>query len=127
MLKRIATSALALTAAVLISGCASFATGQTLNGQTINAMGDDVAHVNGKNSGLYLLMIPLITGSTDSLGSISFGEDNVNVESVVDMVTRESAALGSTSTTDMTSARGGFWIPPIFFWETVQVSANAGK
>ncbi len=120
-----ATLAIAGTAA--LSGCASLETGTTLNGQQLSDMGANVAHVNGSNWGLYLLDIPLITGSTSNPGSIAFGEDTVNVDAVVDMVTAKSAELGASKTADLQSSASSAWLVPTFvlFLREVQVSGNA--
>ncbi len=121
------------TAIVLLSGCASVQTAKSLNGQKIDAAGTPVAHINAKNWGLYLLSIPLISGTTDAgtVGKIGFGKDTVNVASMVDVVTRESKTLGGTKTLDLVSHAGSMMmplpIPFIFYFTNVEVSGNAVK
>lgn len=116
----------------LLSGCASVKTAKTLNGQKIDAAGSPVAHINAQNSGYYLLWIPLISGETaaGSVGKIGFGKDTVKVDNVVDMVTRESKAMGGTKTVDLTSHVSSapmLPIPFLFSIKSVEVSGNAVK
>jgi len=114
-------------------GCASIQTAQKFNSEKIDLNGaQEVAHINGSTWGFYLLWIPLITGSTDDVGSISFlGPDYVKVEPVVDMVTRKSKEMGATKTLDLVSSTGGmmlpFPFPFLFYINEVQVSGNAVK
>ncbi|HNX52668.1 MAG TPA: hypothetical protein PLD51_02095 [Pontiellaceae bacterium] len=116
----------------LLSGCASVQTSKNLNGQKIDAAGTPVAHIHAKNSGYYLLGIPLIAGQTEagSVGKIGLGKDTVNVSSMVDVVTRESKALGGTKTVDLSSRVDSMPmlpIPFVFTIESVQVSGNSVK
>jgi hypothetical protein len=116
----------------LLSGCASVQTSKNLNGQKIDAAGTPVAHINANNSGYYLLWIPLIAGQTEagSVGKIGFGKDTVNVECMVDVVTRESNLRGATKTLDLTSHVSSIPMLPIPFLfkiKSVEVSGNAVK
>ncbi len=116
----------------LLSGCASVQTARNLNGQKIDAAGSPVAHINAKNSGYYLLWIPLIAGQTEagSVGKIGIGKDTVKVDNMVDVVTRESKAQGGTKTLDLTSHVSSMPMIPIpflFSIESVEVSGNAVK
>ena len=125
---------LAMTgAAVLFAGCSTvqYAGSKELNGQDITASGTSVAHVSGYSSGLYLLSIPLIVGSADNPGSITFGEDSVNVTAVTKMVTKKSKDLKGSKTIDLVSMTGStnipIPIPYLFYWKTAMVSGNSVK
>lgn len=118
---------IAIVCLALIQGCASTQVAKDLNGEQIATTGNNVAHVYGNNWGLYCLSIPMITGSTENPGSISwFSEDSVSVPSVTKMVTAKTKALGATSTLDIKSNTSSFWIFPTFvlFIRTVEVSGN---
>ena len=121
MLKK-AIAALALCAA---AGCSSLQTAQNLNGQSLSDVGDTIGHVNGSAWGVYVLWIPILTGSTESPGNIAVFQDTVNVDAVVNMVTAKSAEMGASSTTDLQSTAGGFWIWPVFVIKDVSASGNA--
>lgn len=132
-MKKLMINVLAAGVAIaLLSGCASVQTAKNLNGQKIDASGSPVTHINAKNSGYYLLWIPLIAGQTEagSVGKIGFGKNTVNVESMVDVVTRESKTLGGTKTLDLNSNVSSMPMLPIPFLfniKSVQVSGNSVK
>ena len=115
--------------AVVISGCASIVTTDKLNNQTLCPGEKNVAHVNTSNWGIYVLSIPILTGSSDDVGSIAIMKDTVNVPTAVDMATKKAHDLGATKTTDLTSHYSNFWIAPLFvvFIRSVEVSGNAVK
>ena len=118
-------------AALLFAGCSAIQTANssTFNGQRITATGTGVAHISGSCSGLYLLWIPLITGSVENPNSIVFGEDSCNVNAVTSMVTAKSRSLGAAKTLDLVSTRESSTIPVFFCfrWRTVMVSGNAAN
>ncbi len=125
---------LALTgAAVLFVGCSTVQTAgvKTFNNQSITTSGTSVAHVSGYTSGLYLLWIPLLTGSSAEPGAIKWNEDSVNVTAVTKMVTKKSAEMGGTRTIDLVSMTSSANIPVpfpfIFYWKTTTVSGNSVK
>ena len=118
------------------AGCASVNTAEVLNEQSLSDGGEPVAHLNVRNSGLYVLpFLPMISGSTDNPGSAAFFKDTVTVECAVDLLTRKSAELGGTVVTDIQSKTKGVWIPlplppfivPIYWWKSVEVSGNVVK
>ena len=127
--KTIMAMSLAVAAAVLASGCASVKVADDFGKQKIsdNATEKNVAHVVANNWGLYLLSIPMITGSTDKPGAVVFGEDTVNPKSVVKLVTNKSDELGATKTLDLDTKTRSTWIFPlfVFFIEGVETSGNA--
>lgn len=121
-----------LVMAVMVSGCASVSPATRLNGQMLTPGDKPVAHVNASTWGIYWLpIVPLVTGSTDKPGEMSFFKDTVTVESVVDMTTAKSKELGATKTTDLQSSTTSmlvFPVPPFLLWyKAVQVSGNAVK
>lgn len=130
-MKKIAFMFTLVGAALLFAGCSSLQTADAskFNGQKITAAGTGVAHISGSCSGLYLLWIPLIVGSTESPNSIVFSEDSCNVTAVTDMVTKKGKELNAAKTIDLVSTKDSSNIPiPIpflFFWRTVTVSGNA--
>lgn len=131
-MKKWTISILAGISIALLSGCASVQTAKNLNGQKIDASGSPVTHIYAKNSGYYLLWIPLITGQTEagSVGKIGFGKDTVNVNCMVDVVTRESKAMGGTKTLDLATHTGNIPmlpIPFVFSIKSIEVSGNSVK
>ena len=117
---------LALTgAAVLFAGCSTVQTAdvKTFNNQSITASGTSVAHVSGYTSGLYLLWIPLLTGSTANPGSIDVLKDTVTVGSLMPVLTAETKKLGATKVLNLASQFkvGGF----IFYTRQINISGNA--
>lgn len=133
-MKRKLSILLALTgAAVLFAGCSTVQTAdsKTFNDQSITDSGKSVAHVSGYASGLYLLWIPLFTGSTEEPGAIMWNEDSCNVTAVTKMVTKKSGQLGSSRTIDLVSTKSSVNIPIpfpyIFYWKTATVSGNSVK
>ena len=133
MKKKIAFLFALTGAALLFAGCSSLQTAGTskFNGQKITASGNGVAHISGYSSGLYLLWIPLIVGSTENPGAITFGEDSCNVTAVTKMVTGKSKEMKAAKTVDLVSSSSSFNfpvpIPFIFNWKSVTVSGNAAN
>ncbi len=113
--------------ALLFAGCVNVekVADPDLNGEKISLAGTPIAHLNAQNWGIYLFSIPLLTGSTDSVGSIAVLKDTVNVQSMIPVVTAESKKLNATQTLDLASqySVGGF----IFYTRSINISANAVK
>lgn len=112
---------------LLFAGCVSVEAVQkpNLNGEDISASGTPVAHLNAQNWGFYLFSLPLLTGSTEAVGSIAVLQDTVNVESMVPVVTAKSKELKARRTLDLASQFSitGF----IIYTRSINVSANAVK
>jgi len=89
----------------------------------------DVAHLNVSNWGLYCLWIPIFTGSTEKPGDIAVWQDTVNVNSVVELATKESRRMGAKRLVDLKSNNSSTWIFLTFvlFLRETQVSGNAVK
>ena len=129
-MKKLMTIMMSVLAVVVISGCSSVQVATKFNDQKLTlASNAEVAHLNGSTWGLYILSIPVLTGSTAKPDNMVFGEDSVNVPSVVDMVTAKSKALGGKEVVDMTSSTSSLWIAPLFvvFIKSVEVSGNSVK
>lgn len=113
---------------VVTTGCASVQTAVKMNDQKLETTENaNVAHINGSTWGVYLLWIPILTGSTEKIGSTNFNVDDVKLEPVVNMVTKKSKEMGAVRLTDMQSDVTSRYIPPVFFVEEVEVSGNAVK
>ena len=126
-MRKLSMLAAAVMAAALFTGCASFQVTKAneLSGEKLSTSGTPIAHLNADNWGLYLFMIPLITGSSDEAGKTVFLQDTVNVEKMAPMVAAKSKELGASKTLNMisrTQATG--WM---FYFKEVQISANAVK
>ena len=124
-MKKIMLFVSAVAVGLLFAGCVSVEAvqGSDLNGEGIANTGTPVAHINAQNWGIYLFSIPLLTGATDTPGSIAVLKDTVNVESMIPVVTARSRALKATKTLDLASqfSVSGF----IFYTRSINVSANA--
>lgn len=125
---------LAVFAAVLVftAGCASVQVTQPtdLGGMKLAASDQTIAHINAQNWGLYLLSIPLITGSATKPGSIAwFSEDSVNVPQTVNILTQAAKDVNASKVIDVTSDRSSLTLPvPIpflFSIKSTNVSGNA--
>jgi hypothetical protein len=130
-MKNMLVAIVGIATIVALAGCASVQTAgpEDLNTQKLTAAQgvNNVSHVSGLNWGLYLLWIPIFSGSTEKPGSMLFNKDTVNVHSVVNMVTKKSLDLGATHTLDLQSDTNSMWIFPVFFLKEVEVSGNAVK
>ncbi|MBO4305315.1 MAG: hypothetical protein J6A21_12090 [Lentisphaeria bacterium] len=131
MLKKTLFVLAAAAAVFAFSACSSMEYATTLNDQrlTVSPELTSLGHVNGEIWGLYLFDIALLTGSSVRPGSMVCFNDTVRVDNVVKMVTAESAKnLDScTAILDMRSERNSFWIFPLLWIKSVQVSGNAVK
>jgi len=115
---------------VLSAGCSSVQTAKSLHDLSLAPEGENVCHINGAVSGLYLLgAIPLITGNTSDPNSIfpAFFTDTASLDATAEMVSRQAKQRGATRMLDTQSASRSLWIAPSFvlFWKTQTLSANA--
>ena len=85
--------------------------------------------LNVNNWGLYFLWIPIFTGSTDKPGDIAVCRNTVNVNSVVELATRESKRMGAKRLVDLKSDNSCIWLFPtlVLFLRETQVSGNSVK
>ena len=122
--------ALASAALILLVGCSSIHTAKSLHDLSLAPEGENVCHINGTVSGLYLLgTIPLITGNTSDPNSIfpAFFTNTASLNATAEMVSRQAQQRGATHMLDTQSASRSLWIIPSFvlFWKTQTLSANA--
>ena len=126
-MKKMILSLSLAAAAIVFAGCVSVETvkGADLNAQSISNSGTTVAHVNVQNWGIYLFSIPLLSGDTNSVGSIAVLKDTVNPEAVVPVVTAEAKKLGGKKVYDLASQYNEFGF--IFVNRSINVSGNVVK
>ena len=126
-MKKMILSLSLAAAAIVFAGCVSVETvkGADLNKQSISNSGTTVAHVNVQNWGIYLFTIPLLSGDTNSVGSIAVLKDTVNPEAVVPVVTAEAKKLGGKKVYDLASQYSEFGF--IFVNRSINVSGNVVK
>lgn len=122
----------ACAAMVVVAGCSSVRTAgmNDMSGMKLTiGNNQDIAHVNVKNSGLYLLSVPIFSGSIDKPGSMSFNKDTVKLRHVTRLLTTRCQNIGATRAVDMTSEVSSTMIPLplpfLFYWESIEISANA--
>ena len=126
-MKKLLTLCVAAATAAVFCGCSSLqvATVDDFNGQKMTPSGSATAHISATNFGLYLLWIPLITGSTDNFGVPTLVTDTVSPQALTAAVTKQAKAAGARTTadlvTDVTSA--GF----IFYYRSGTASGTAVK
>ena len=114
-------------AAVVFTGCASVNVAGTdkLNGEQLSYTGKAQAHIQAENWGIYLFMIPLITGDTANPGKTVFLQDTVTVPQVCKLMAAEAKKQGAKYTLNVVSAPA---TNPWFFGiKEVHVSANLVK
>ena len=112
---------------LFMSACASVEVVKdpNLNGQAIANSGRTIAHLDAQNWGIYLFTIPLLTGSTENPGSIDVLKDNVNVPSLMPVLTAKSKALGASKTLNLASQYSESGL--IFYTRSINISGNAVK
>jgi len=89
------------------AGCSSVqvADKNTFNGLNASPVaGAPIAHVSTNSYGLYLLWIPLITGSTSNLGFPTIGEDCANSQTQVRLIAEKAAALNGSKIADLSTS-----------------------
>ncbi|HPS00530.1 MAG TPA: discoidin domain-containing protein [Candidatus Sumerlaeota bacterium] len=110
-------------------GCTSLDTATTFNDLNLEPGRQNVCHVNGRISGLYLFSLPIVTGDPAAPGepSIVFFENTANLNRLADMMSRFAKQQGASDLVDVNSSSSSFWLFPTFvlFWRTEVMSANA--
>ena len=129
MVRKMGVIAVSLCLLAGVVGCATVDSAKDVNGLLLTVdKTTTVAHLNGESWGIYLLpIIPLLSGDTASGGGMAVLTDTCRVDEVVKMVTRSARDMGATTVADLQSDRTSIWIPPVFWYKSVQVSANAVK
>ena len=127
MVKRICMLSVAAMAAVILTGCSALevASQNDFGACRVTTSGQNVGHVSVTAHGLYLLWIPLITGSVDQFGVPCLITDTANPSTLVEAVTKKGKALGGTKVIDLvtTSGSSGF----IFNYKTASASGTVIK
>jgi len=117
-------------------GCASVKKASTFNGLKLCQGKENVGHYHGKNWGIYVLWIPILTGDSDkveadggALINTTLLKDTVNLDSLAAMITRIAKADGADTVVDMVSSRNTVWVAPflVVFMKNVSMSANGVK
>lgn len=127
MLKKVMALLCVAVAAVVLTGCSSLQMAEVsdFNNQRVADSGSPVEHIAVATHGLYLLWIPLITGSTDNFGVPTLVTDTVCPTALTNAVTKEAKRAGAGKTidlvTDVTSV--GF----IFYYRSGTASGTALK
>ena len=103
MYKKLLTFGVAALAAVVFSGCSALQTADKndFNGMDVTTSGTPVAHISATTHGLYLLWIPLVTGSTSQIGMPALLEDTVNAATLTDMITGKAKEMGGERVIDL--------------------------
>lgn len=118
-------------AGLLLAGCASVTVVRDLNEQQLTTTGDTpIAHLNGDIYGYYLFGVwPLFAGDPADSNRCAWFRDTVTIPIAVNMLTKQSKALGATKTTDITSVINSTGIKTLWtvWYYEVQVSGNAVK
>ncbi|MBR2345586.1 MAG: hypothetical protein IKA71_07380 [Lentisphaeria bacterium] len=127
MFKKIMMIGLAAVTAVLFTGCSSLQTAgkNDFNGLDLTTKGTPVAHISATTHGLYLLWIPLITGSSTQLGMPCFLEDTVSCEAITKMVTAEAQKQGGKEVIDLVTQSSSSGL--LFQYKVTTASGTAIK
>lgn len=133
-------AALLLVVAMLVMsvGCASIHTAKHFNGLALTpekTEANNVGHYAGRNWGIYLLWIPLITGDSDAVTGPGFAinttllKDTVSMDAVLAMVSRVAKKDGATSLEDVSGNQTSMWFAPllVIFFRTAQGGASGIK
>ena len=121
---------IAFAAALLCTGCSSLIVARQFNEEQLHPGHEPIAHVSGQIWGVYLFnWIPLGGGDPDKIGDWRLFKDTVEVENAVDMLTRETRAMGAEVVTDLYTAYDSQWLAyTLIMWRRdIDFSANASK
>ena len=126
-MKRLFILSVAAAAAVVLTGCSALevAKQSDFGACRPTTSGKTVGHVSVTAHGLYLLWIPLITGSVDQYGTPCFLTDTANPSTLACAVTKKGKELGGRKAIDLdtTGASTGF----LFYYKTASASATVIK
>ena len=132
-LKRVIVLALAFSATMLVSSCATYQVSKDFKGQQVDSADPSsipVAYIHAKNYGYYLFnTYPIISGDCEDVGGTSWFTDNANPHNAVDLLTKKAKELGAfktinVQTTHRESGAYTFWI---FWYRGTQASGTAIK
>ena len=105
-MKRLFILSVAAMAAVVLTGCSALevAKQEDFGACRPATSGTTVAHVSVTAHGLYLLWIPLITGSVDQYGVPCLLMDTANPTTLANAVTKKAQELGGRKTIDLVTS-----------------------
>lgn len=128
MIKKTIFAICAASALLMLGACSSIERATAFNNEKITTSNfQSVGHINAEIWGIYLLNLPILTGSFTQPGKIAVFQDTVTVNNAVNMLTASAKnSLGGTHVVDITSTRNNHWMIPllVFFYREVQVSGN---
>ena len=126
-MKRIFMLSVAAMAAAVLTGCSALevAKQEDFGACRPTTIGKTVGHMSVTAHGLYLLWIPLITGSVDQYGVPCLLTDTANPSTLVNAVTKKGKELGGKKVIDLVTSGGsaGF----LFNYKTASASATVIK
>ena len=130
-MKKIMRYAAAVVAGSLLAGCTSLQSAPKFNGLPVSetAVNPPAVHLNVSMTGFYLFhFIPIATGSVGSVDKWAIFKDTVKVEHAVSVLTREARTqFGCTRIYDLQSSTGSSFVPLLYTFKRVEVSATATK
>lgn len=126
-MKRIFMLSVAALAAVVLTGCSALevAKQDDFGACRPTTTGKTVGHVSVTAHGLYLLWIPLITGSVDQYGVPCFLTDTANPSTLVQALTKKGKELGGKKVIDLVTTGGSKGL--LFSYKTATASATVIK
>ena len=126
-MKRIFMLSVAAMAAAVLTGCSALEVAKPgdFGACKTTTSGNVVGHVSVTAHGLYLLWIPLITGSVDQYGIPCLLIDTANPSTLVNSVTKKAKEMGGKKVIDLVTTGGssGF----LFNYKTATASATVIK
>ena len=126
-MKRIFMLSVAAMAAAVLTGCSALEVAKPgdFGACKTTTSGNVVGHVSVTSHGLYLLWIPLITGSVEQYGIPCLLIDTANPSTLVNAVTKKAKEMGGKKVIDLVTTGGssGF----LFNYKTATASATVIK
>lgn len=130
-MKKIMRYTIAAAAGILLSGCTFLDAAPKFNGLPVSELAGNppTVHLNVSMTGFYLFhFIPIATGSVGSVGKWAIFKDTVKVEHAVSVLTREARTqFDCTRIYDLQSRTSSSFVPLLYSFKTVEVSATAAK
>ncbi|MFH0794907.1 MAG: hypothetical protein V2A74_12840 [bacterium] len=113
---------LMVTMMALSVGCASIYEAKDFNGLSLTPekpASSNVKAYSGRNWGIYVLWIPILTGDTDKVVKQEFQinttllKDTVSMNGVLEMISRVAKSQGATSLEDVSGTQSSIWFAPL--------------
>ena len=131
MMKKLACLAACVISAVALSACSSFEIGSNTNDVKFTTSdAETLAHVNADIWGVYVIGLPVISGSSVEPGKCVVFSDTVDTSNAISFLTRNARKkLNATTITDVQTERTTGWLVPtvFFFYRDIQVSGTVLK